>query len=37
LIWKRGITVKPYEAVNIDVTVKQKSQKTAPMEKWGEI
>jgi len=37
LIWKRGITVKPYETVKVDVTVKQKSKKTAPMEKWREI
>ena len=30
LIWKRGITVKPYEAVNVDVTVKQNPKKQLP-------
>jgi hypothetical protein len=30
LIWKRDITVKSYETVKVDVTVKQKSPKQLP-------
>jgi hypothetical protein len=29
LIWKRDKTVKPYETVTVDVTVKQKSPKNS--------